>query len=201
MRSTSRWKQQRSSWTRHWKSARDASANLARARNLLNQDLQELTGQIGSVNSSIEELLSNSAVTLGSMGEVLQEKIARFSTSVQSISNDTATTSEALEKQLEALSGISTEVLSSIVDLSDRFDVHGRALSGASQAILRTTEKLDGSVGTQVTQMDTISESIADRTNRAEQALQLTSERLGFDTNRRRRAGRLPRLCFVSGCR
>ena len=157
---------------------RDALNTFARTRSLLNEDLQALADRIGSVNGAVESMLNGSAQTLTSMGEVLERKMSQFGASVQLLSNETASTSKALEDQLQALSGISTDVLSSIVDLSDRFDVHGRALSGASQAIMRTTERLEESVGTQLSNLGTVSDGIADRTDRAEQALQLTSERL-----------------------
>jgi hypothetical protein len=122
--------------------------------------------------------MQSSGQTLASMGAILQEKTAAFSQSVQIASADTVETTSALERQLEALRGISTDVLGSIVDLSDRFDIHGRALSGASQAILKTTEKLDQSVSQQLASLDGVSEGIADRSDRTEQALRLTAERL-----------------------
>ncbi len=107
------------------------------------KNFTEVVSRLSGANKDLQDVLASAGDHLTAIEQGLGDRADTFRTTIESATNETASTSARMETQVLALQEVSGIVLKDISQLSSRFEDQGKALSAAAEAVSDSNSRMD----------------------------------------------------------
>ena len=172
---------------------------------MLRADTTALFERLREANIMLQEVLSGAHENMGALENTLMLRVSEFVTAMNEVTASTGDATGRVETNIANFRDITRQVIGDLGQLARQFDIHGRDLAKAVEAIALSNQRTEDSVNERRVQLNSLVATLDIRTEDLEKRLSrfsgLLDESLEAASTRAREVARLVSEASAEGTR